>query len=64
MAATRSKFYIKVSVNIYLGTKPNNPKVILLCSIQHSSVLPSYLLSQQEEAGGFDFLLDSFDSSC
>lgn len=68
MAATWSKFYREVSVNMHLGTKSNDPKVILLSSIHHCSVLPSYLLSQQgggqEEAGGFDFLPDFSDSSC
>lgn len=68
VAATWSKFYREVSVNMHLGTKSNDPKVILLCSIHHCSVLPSYLLSQQggvqEEAGGFDFLPDFSDSSC
>lgn len=68
VAATWSKFYREVSVNMHLGTKSNDPKVILLSSIHHCSVLPSYLLSQQgggqEEAGGFDFLPDFSDSSC
>lgn len=58
-----SKFSLKASVSSNLGTKPNDPSVMLFCSL-HCSGVHSYLHSQQEEAGGFGSLSDSFGSPC
>lgn len=54
-AAVMWRFYLQASVCSHLGTKPNDPSVMLFCCL-HCFELLSYLHSQQEETGGFGFL--------